>query len=57
MNERQAKEPLYNLQWMYNGILEVYLDMEAHISNATQITQKEPKETTKERGISLTLMG
>ena len=31
--------------------------MEAHISSATQITQKEPKETTKERGISLTMMG
>ena len=42
---------------MYNGILEVYLDMEAHISSATQITKKEPKETTKERGISLTIMG
>ena len=42
---------------MYNGILEVYLDMEAHISSATQITQKEPKETSKERGISLTIMG
>ena len=42
---------------MYNGILEVDLDMEAHISNATQITQKQPKETTKERGISLTIMG
>ena len=42
---------------MYNGILEVYLDMEAHNSSATQITQKEPKETTKERGISLTIMG
>ena len=42
---------------MYNGILEVYLDMEAHVSSATQITQKEPKETTKERGISLTIMG
>ena len=42
---------------MYNGILEVYLDMEAHISRATQIAQKEPKETTKERGISLTIMG
>ena len=42
---------------MYNGILEVYLGMEAHISSATQITQKEPKETTKERGISLTIMG
>ena len=42
---------------MYNGILEVYLDMEAHIPSATQITKKEPKETTKERGISLTIMG
>ena len=42
---------------MYNGILEVYLDMEAHISSATQITQKEPKETTKRKGISLTIMG
>ena len=31
--------------------------MEAHISSATQITQKEPKETTKERGIFLTKMG
>ena len=31
--------------------------MEAHISSATQITQKEPKETTKERGISLAIMG
>ena len=41
---------------MYNGILEVYLDMEAHISSATQTTPKEPKETTKERGISLTIM-
>ena len=28
-----------------------------HMSSATQITQKEPKETTKERGISLTIMG
>ena len=35
---------------MYNGILEVYLDMEAHISNATQIIKKEPKETTKRKG-------
>ena len=42
---------------MYNGILEVYLDMEAHISNATQIIKKEPKETTKRKGISLTIMG
>ena len=42
---------------MYNEILEVYVDMEAHIASATQISQKEPKETTKERGISLTIMG
>ena len=41
---------------MNDGILEVYLDMEAHISSATKISQKEPKETTKERGISLTIM-
>ena len=27
------------------------------MSSATQITQKEPKETTKDRGISLTIMG
>ena len=27
------------------------------MSSATHITQKEPKETTKERGISLTIMG
>ena len=42
---------------MYNGILEAYLDMEAHISSATQIIKKEPKETTKRMGISLTIMG
>ena len=48
MDERQAKELKYNLNWVYSGILEVYLDMEAHISSATKITQKEPKETTKE---------
>ena len=41
---------------MYNGILEVYLDIEAHISSATQITQK-PKKPQKERGISLAIMG
>ena len=50
MDERQVKKPSYNLKWVYNGILEVYLDMEAHISSATQITQKEPKETTKRKG-------
>ena len=31
--------------------------MEAHISSSTQITQKGPKETTKRKGISLTIMG
>ena len=31
--------------------------MEAHISNATKIAQKYPNETTKERAISLTIMG
>ena len=41
---------------MYDGILEVYLDMEAHISSATQIIKKEPKETAKRKGISLTIM-
>ena len=50
MDERQVKKPYYNLKWVYNGILEVYLDMEAHISFATQITQKEPNETTKKKG-------
>ena len=30
--------------------------MEAHISSATQIIKKEPKETTKRKGISLTIM-
>ena len=31
--------------------------MEAHISSAKQIIKKEPKETTKRKGISLTIMG
>ena len=50
MDEGQGKKPQYNLKWVYNGILEVYLDMEAHISSATQIIKKEPKETTKRKG-------
>ena len=57
MDERQAKEPYYNLKWVYTGILEVYLDMEAHISSATQIIKKSQKKPQKERGISLTIMG
>ena len=40
MDERQAKEPEYKPKWVYKGILEVYLDMEAQTSNATKITQK-----------------
>ena len=40
MDEGKAKKPYYNLEWVYNGILEVYLYMEAHISSTTQITQK-----------------
>ena len=31
--------------------------MGAHIPSATQITKNEPKETTKGKGISLTIMG
>ena len=50
MDEGQVKKPSYNLKWVYNGILEVYLVMGAHISSATQITKKEPKETTKKKG-------
>ena len=47
MDERQAKEPYYNLKWVYNGILEVCLDMEAHISIATQITKNNQKKPPK----------
>ena len=57
MDEGQVTKPLYNLKWVYNGILEVYLVMGAHIPSATQISKKEPKETTKRKGISLTIMG
>ena len=53
----KPKNPNTTEKWVYNGILEVYVDMEAHISSATQIAQTEPKETTKESGISLTIMG
>ena len=49
MDEGQANKPQHNLKWVYSGILEVYLDMEAHISSTTQITKKEPKETTKRK--------
>ena len=57
MNEGQAKKPQYNPKWVYNGILEVCLDMEAHMSSTTKNNPKRAKETTKEGGISLTIMG
>ena len=44
MDEGQAKKPQYSIEWVYNGILEVYLDMEAHISSATQ---KKPKRAKR----------
>ena len=53
MDEGQAKNPQYNLQWVYNGILEVYLDMEAHISSATQTTQKRAKRNQQRKRIIL----
>ena len=56
MGERQDTKPLYNPKWVYHGILEVLLDMEAQMSNATKIKQKEQKETTKEGGLSSTIM-
>ena len=41
---------------VYYGILEVCLDIEAHMPSATKIYQKEQKETTKVGGISSTIM-
>ena len=46
----KPKNPNTTKKGGYNGILQVYLDMEAHISSATQIIKKEPKETTKRKG-------
>ena len=42
---------------MYNGILEVYLDMEAHISGATQITQKRAKRNHQRERYIPNIMG
>ena len=56
MDERQATKPKYNPKWVYHGILEVCLDMEAQMSNTTKINKKEQKETKKESGISSTIM-
>ena len=43
MDERQARNTNTNLQWMKNGILEVCLDMEAHMPSATQNNSKKNK--------------
>ena len=47
MDEGQAKKPQYNPKWVYNKILEVCLDMEAHMTSTTKITQKEQKKPPK----------
>ena len=49
MDEGQAKRPYYNLQWLYNGILEVSLDMEAHMPSATQNSPKRAKRNHQRR--------
>ena len=46
-------QPTMGIKWNSGS----FLDMEAHMPSATQITQKEQEETTKEGGISLTIMG
>ena len=46
-------QPTMSIKWNSGSLL----DMEAHMPSATQITQQEQKETTKEGGISLTIMG
>ena len=46
-------QPTMGIKWNSESLL----DMEAHMPSATQKTQKDQKETTKEGGISLTIMG
>ena len=46
-------QPTMSIKWNSGS----FLDREAHMPSATQKKQKEQKETTKERGISLTIMG
>ena len=47
-------QPAMGIKWNSGSLL----DMEAHMpSDIHKITQKEQKETTKEGGISLTIMG
>ena len=45
-------QPTMSIKWNSGSLL----DMEAHMPSAHKITQKEQKETTKEGGISLTIM-
>ena len=46
-------QPTMGIKWNSGSLL----DMEAHMPSATQNNSKEQKETTKEGGISLTIMG
>ena len=47
-------QPTMSIKWNSGS----FLDMEAHMPSATQNNpKKEQKETTKEGGISLTIMG
>ena len=46
-------QPTMGIKWNSGSLL----DMEAHIPSATQNNSKRTKETTKKRGISLTIMG
>ena len=46
-------QPTMGIKWNSGSLL----DMEAHMPSATQITQKEQKETIKKGVISLTIMG
>ena len=55
MDEGQAKNP--NTTYNEYGILEVSLTWKLICPVQHKITQKEQKETTKEGGISLTIMG
>ena len=46
-------QPTMSIKWNSGSLL----DMEAHMPVQHKITQKGQKETTKEGGISLTIMG
>ena len=46
-------QPTMRIKWNSGSLL----DMEAHMPSATQNNPKRAKETTKEGGISLTIMG